>query len=144
MLLAIALGVSISRNINLPLGETVGMIQELSLGHLGGRLRMDRRDEIGVMAAAMDRFADDLQVTVVGTIKRIADGDLSADVVAKDTKDEIVPALKTTIESLRGLVAEATRLTGAAVDGKLATRGDSASFRVRTGRSYRRIKSPTP
>ena len=143
VLLAIALGVSISRNINLPLGETVGMIQELSLGHLGGRLQMDRRDEIGVMAAAMDRFADDLQVTVVGTIKRIADGDLSADVVAKDTKDEIVPALKTTIESLRGLVAEAPASPARPSTASSRRAVTAPASRAPTGRSCRASTPPS-
>ena len=42
------------------------MLGEMAQGHLGLRLKLDRKDEIGVMAQAKDGFADDLQVFVVG------------------------------------------------------------------------------
>ena len=44
-----------------PLGRGVQMMQEIAQGHLGTRLKMDRRDEIGALTEAMDQFADDLQ-----------------------------------------------------------------------------------
>ena len=127
-LLAIGMGILLTRAITRPLGKVVGMLQELAKGHLGLRLKLDRRDEIGVLASAMDGFADDLQGTVIGTMKKIASGDLSTDVAAKDAQDEIAPALKNTLEALRGLVAEAGALAQAAVAGKLATRGNAAKF----------------
>jgi len=129
VLVAIGLGIVISQSITRPLSKTVTMIQEMSLGHLGTRLRMTRQDEIGVMARTMDQFADDLQNTVVGAMRKIAAGDLSAEVTPKDSQDEIDPALKQTIEALRGLIAEANMLTTAAVEGKLSTRGDTARFK---------------
>ena len=126
--LAIFIGVILSRSVTNPLNQGVKMMQEMEKGHLGLRLKMERKDEIGVLARAMDKFADDLQNIVVATMKKIAAGDLSTDVAAKDAQDEIAPALKATTESLRGLVAESKMLTRAAVDGKLATRGDAAKF----------------
>jgi methyl-accepting chemotaxis protein len=69
-----------------------------------------------------------LQNNVIGTMKKIAGGDLDTEVTPKDAQDEISPALKGTIESLRGLVAEAKLLTKAAVEGKLATRGNADKF----------------
>ena len=112
-----------------PLGRGVQMMQEMAQGHLGMRLKMGRRDEIGILADAMDQFSDDLQNVVVGAMKKIGDGDLSMEVVPKDGKDEISPALKATIDSLRGLVGEATMLTKAAVEGKLSTRGNMDRFK---------------
>ena len=128
IVLALALGFVLSRSITEPLGKGVTMMQEMAKGHLGLRLKMERKDEIGVLARAMDQFADDLQNIAVGTMKKIAAGDLSTDVTAKDGQDEIAPALKATTESLRGLVGEAKLLTKAAVDGRLATRGDASKF----------------
>jgi methyl-accepting chemotaxis protein len=125
---AVAAGFIISRSITVPLAAGVAMIQEMAKGHLGGRLKLGRRDEVGILADAMDGFADDLQVNVVGTMRKIAAGDLSTDVAAKDAQDEIGPALKATTESLRGLVAEAGVLSKAAVDGRLATRGNAEKF----------------
>jgi methyl-accepting chemotaxis protein len=127
-LLALALGFVISQSIAKPLAAGVAMMQEMGLGHLGTRLKLTRKDEVGVLANAMDGFADYLQTQVVGTMKQIAAGDLSRDVAAKDAQDEIAPALTATTAALRGLVAEAGMLSKAAVDGRLATRGNADKF----------------
>jgi methyl-accepting chemotaxis protein len=128
-LLAIAIGIVITRSITRPLAKGVAMMQAMAKGHLGTRLRLGRKDEIGILADAMDGFAEDLQMNVVGTMRKIADGDVSTEVVAKGDQDEISPALKATTESLRGLIAEAGMLSKAAVDGRLATRGNAEKFR---------------
>ena len=128
VLIAIGLGVFISRMITRPLKRGVEMMQEIGKGHLGARLKIETKDEVGVLARAMDDFADDLQKNVIGTMQKIAAGDLSTDVTPKDDKDEISPALKQMTGALRGLVAEAAMLSKAAVEGKLATRGDAEKF----------------
>jgi methyl-accepting chemotaxis protein len=129
IVVAVGLGIVLTLGITRPLGKGVAMMQELAQGHLSSRLKMDRRDEIGVLARAMDTFADELQTNVVATMKKIAMGDLSIQVVPKDAQDEIAPALKATLESLRSLVAETKMLTQAAIDGKLGTRADAAKFK---------------
>jgi methyl-accepting chemotaxis protein len=106
VLIGIGLGYYLSRNISKPLEKTVQMLNEQRLGRLGMRLRMDRRDEIGTLAKTMDAFGDDLQNIVVGTMKQIANGDLSANIVPRDSRDEIAPALRDTIEALRGLIID--------------------------------------
>lgn len=87
------------------------MIQALGSGHLGMQLKSKRRGEIGILAKTMDLFADDLQNVVVGTMKKISNGDLSTDVSLKDSHDEISPALLGTTAPLRGLVAETKSLS---------------------------------
>ena len=126
--LAAAAGMVLSKSLTGPLSRTVQMLGELNRGHLGMRLAMTRTDEIGAMARAMDAFADDLRTRVVSTIQKIAAGDLTSDVTIVDGQDEIGPALRTTVASLRGLRAEMEMLSKAAVDGKLATRGNTAAF----------------
>ena len=87
-IISVGVALVIARSITRPVGRTVEMIREMSKGHLGMRLDIDQKDEVGVMAAAMDQLA----------------------------------------ESLRGLVAEAGMLVKAAVEGKLATRGNAEKF----------------
>jgi len=128
LLLAVSLGIILSRRVTVPIARTVHMLQEMGQGHLGERLGMDSRDEIGIMAKTIDQFAEDLQ-NMVRTTQKIAAGDLSTEVVAKDNRDEISPALKETIDSLRSLITESKMLTQAAIDGKLATRGDIEKFK---------------
>ena len=129
VLLALVLGILLSNSISSPLNKTVTMLQEMSLGHLGNRLHLSRRDEIGILSQTMDQFADDLQTNVIGTMRKIADGDLTIEAVIKDGRDEIGPALKQTIESLRGLVLETSTLTKAASEGQLSARGDAAKYK---------------
>jgi methyl-accepting chemotaxis protein len=127
----IGLGVAIymSKSITAPIDQVASNLKELSKGHLGNRLKLSRKDEIGEMAGVMDQFSDDLQNTVIGTMKKIADGDLSTVMKAKDAQDEITPALMTTISSLHALVTEADMLSKAAVAGQLSTRGNADKFK---------------
>lgn len=128
VLLAIAMGIFLSQIISRPLIKTEQMLKEMSRGHLGGRLNIDTRDEIGQMAMAMDGFADDLQNILIGTMNRISEGDVSINIENKDDQDEITPALKKMIESIRGLIAETTMLAQAATAGRLDVRGHAEAF----------------
>jgi methyl-accepting chemotaxis protein len=80
VLLAFGLGFLISGDITGPLGKTVRMIQEMSKGGLGTRLKMERKDEIGILAGGMDQLADTVQA-MAGEANRLAqaavDGRLS-------------------------------------------------------------------
>ncbi len=125
---AVGFGVLLTQAIAKPLQHVVEMIQELGNGHLGRRLNLSRKDEIGVMSDAMDSFSDDLQTHVVGAMQRIAEGDLTVSVPAKDSADEISPAINKTVASLQGLVDEAGRLNQASIDGQLSTRGKADAF----------------
>jgi len=128
ILLGITLGWWITRGITVPLDKAVTMLRELRAGHLGNRMRMQQTDEIGILATTMDDFATALQSSVVGTMKKIAAGDLTAEVSASDAQDEIAPALMQATEAVRALVAEARRLSADALDGKLTSRGEAARF----------------
>lgn len=118
----------LSASITKPIASVNHMIKEMGKGHLGIRLNLESEDEIGEMAMTMDEFADDLQNVVIGTMNQISAGDVSADLEEKDDLDEITPALKQTIKTIRELIVEATRLSQAAVAGKLETRGNAEAF----------------
>ncbi|MBP7618046.1 MAG: MCP four helix bundle domain-containing protein [Geothrix sp.] len=133
-LLGAALGILIARSIAQPMTKGVEMMKEMAKGHLGTRLKMERKDEIGDLAREMDGFTDNLQEIVVG-LQQISNGDLSRDWVAADAQDEINPALKQVRANLQALVADAAMLNQAAVDGKLATRADASKHQG----DYRKI-----
>jgi len=126
IIIAIALALFLSKSITAPLDLASKNLKEMGMGHLGNRMKMTRKDEIGEMAGVMDSFSENLQTNVVGTLKKIADGDLTTDVKAMDAHDEIAPALIATTTALRGLVADVNMLAKAAVDGKLDTRADAS------------------
>ncbi len=79
-----------------------------------------------MLAKAMDSFADSLKNVVVATMKKIADGDVSMTIEARNTEDEIGPALQGMILSVRALVTDAKYLADAAQRGKLSARADAS------------------
>ncbi len=128
LILSLLLGVLIASTITKPIARINKMIKEMSLGHLGMRLNMDYQDEVGEMAVAMDHFADDLQHVVIETMHQISAGDVSVDIEPKDDQDEITPALKQTIGTIRGLIAESVLMSQAAVEGRLEIRSNADDF----------------
>ncbi|MDD1729764.1 MAG: methyl-accepting chemotaxis protein [Methanospirillum sp.] len=125
---AFSLGILISRSITGPLSQGVFMIQEMRAGHLGNRLKMTRKDEIGDLTKAMDEFSDDLQFVIIGGMKQIAAGDLSISVPPRDDRDEIAPAFNQLITAINGIVGEIRTLISEAEEGRLKKRGDSTLF----------------
>ncbi|PKM75611.1 MAG: methyl-accepting chemotaxis protein [Firmicutes bacterium HGW-Firmicutes-17] len=112
-----------------PITRVNHMIQEMNQGHLGVRLNMKAKNEIGEMAIALDNFADNLQNVVIGTMDQIANGDVSAEIEISDDQDEISPALKQTIETIRALLHETSTLSLATMEGRLDVRGNAAAFK---------------
>ena len=135
--LVVALALFLMKAITDPLKKSVSMLQDMVRGRLGRRLELKQGDELGVLCDNLDRFAENLQHGVIGTMKKIAEGDLDLNITVEDPEDEISPVMKTTVENLRALVKEAELLSHAAVEGKLETRGDAKNFQG----GYRQIIS---
>ncbi|PWR73284.1 methyl-accepting chemotaxis protein [Methanospirillum stamsii] len=125
---AIAMGILLSRSITGPLAKAVFGMTEMSTGHLGLRLKMDRKDEIGTLSKAMDKWSDDLQFVILGGMKQIASGDLSLTIPPRDDKDEIAPAFNHLINAIKGITGEVEYLISEAQEGKLKTRSDATRF----------------
>ena len=127
-LFLIICGIFFNRSLTKPLKRALLMMQELEKGHLSNRLSMNRKDEIGDLANAMDKFADNLQENVVFNMQQISDGNISVEPAITDDRDEIGPALKNMAETLRNLVSEMNLLTHSAAEGKLDIRGNEENF----------------
>jgi methyl-accepting chemotaxis protein len=125
----------IARQITRPLEQGVKLMTELGQGHLGHRLHLGQKDEIGALTHAMDEFAEDLQNIVIGSMKKIAAGDLAIEVRPKDAGDEIAPALAGTIAALQGMNDEIMDLARAAMEGRLDARADT----TKVGGDYRNM-----
>lgn len=129
LLAGIALAITITRTITVPLGRAVWVIQEINQGHISHRLRLGQKDEIGVLADELDGLSDNLQIHVVGVLNDLADGNTAIEVDRVDDQDEIAPAMEKIVGSLRGLIAETRTLITAATGGDLKTRGNAAAFK---------------
>ncbi|MGK7345099.1 MAG: bacteriohemerythrin [Candidatus Nitrospinota bacterium M3_3B_026] len=78
--LAVLLGIVLfimSRLVLRPIRKMVEVIHALGAGDLDARLDMRRDDEIGRMARAIDRFADNLRDEIVAAFARLAEGDFT-------------------------------------------------------------------
>ncbi|HNY50666.1 MAG TPA: methyl-accepting chemotaxis protein [Smithella sp.] len=133
--LVIGLVILLSASITGPLKKGVLMMEELEKGHLSNRLNMLRKDEIGHLAQAMDKFADHLQQNVVFNMQQISEGNINIAPVVIDDKDEIGPALKKIVETINNLVNEMDMLTESTKEGQLHVRGNEEAFRG----AYRQI-----
>jgi methyl-accepting chemotaxis protein len=126
LLLAIAGGVLICRFvITKPIDKTLHLIQEMSKGHLGIRLNVKSRDEIGMMALAMDEFSDYIK-SVIDTMKMVSSGNLETSIEKKNNDDEIAPTVNETILAVRRLVSDSKMLFESAVAGKYNVRADDS------------------
>ena len=126
--ISVLFGLFISSMITRPCKKAVHMLKEMSMGHFGERLNLERKDEIGVMAQIMDFFADELQTKVIGVMNMISEGDISIDIELKDEKDEIAPAMKRTVETIRSMKDEVHSQIDAVREGKLDSRGDAGAY----------------
>lgn len=111
-----------------PLKKTVAMLEELSKGHLGARIKIKSNDEIGSMYRAMNSLADTFEKDVLGTMKRISEGDMTANVVPKDGGDMITPQLIGTINSVNDIMGEIKKMIAAAREGNLDRRCDEKRY----------------
>ncbi len=96
----------ISRSLTVPMKKAVTMLDDLEMGHLETRLNMQRKDEIGQMAATMDRFADSLQNEVVASMQQLANGDLTFEITPRDDHDQLRGTLKKLGEDLNNLLMQ--------------------------------------
>jgi PAS domain S-box-containing protein len=133
--LAIGLGTLMSRIIAGPLQKAVNISNELASGNLTGSAvgdltknsNIDRKDETGQLMTAMKAMVDNIKESSLNA-ERIAAGDLSIDIKEKSDKDVLSQSMKTVVETLRKVIAEAGMLTKSAVEGKLTARGDEDKF----------------
>jgi len=128
--IAILLGVFLSRSIAAPLKKGLLMVTEIGKGHLSTRLNMGKRmDEVGLLANSMDEFADHLQKNVVFNMQQISEGNINITSTIIDDRDEIGPALKKMVETITNMVNEMEFLTKSAMEGKLDVRGNAKMFK---------------
>ena len=128
VLVCLILGVSIHKSINGPLLQTVDMIQEMEKGRLDKRLSMNRSDEIGQMAVAMDNFADNLQQEVIAGLQSMAEGDLLFNIHPRDDKDVVRGAVKSVRDDLSNLIGNIKMATEQVATGAQTISASSAEM----------------
>ena len=89
-----------------PLVAVEALFNDMAAGKFGGRLNLDRKDEIGNIAKTLDGFCDLMERDVLVTLQRLAGGDISFDIVPRSNEDSIRVALKKVSDDLNDVVSQ--------------------------------------
>ncbi|MDZ4800417.1 MAG: MCP four helix bundle domain-containing protein, partial [Bryobacteraceae bacterium] len=127
VLAAIGLGMLLARIIGNPLRAMQAAADKLATGDVNVSIELDSKDELGALARAL-RAMVEVTKDRAALAQKIAAGDVTVDVKTHSEQDVLGKSFIQLVETLRKLIAEAEMLTRAAVEGKLATRGNAAEF----------------
>jgi len=126
---SISMGLIITKVVKNPVEKVLGMAKELMKGHIKARVNLDTVDELGQMGKTLDEFASYLESSIVGSLRKIANGEVDFTYEKQDNEDEIAPEFNLVLNNINSLVKESETLSAAAVAGKLSVRGDSSKFK---------------
>ena len=104
-IIAFLLGLFLSRSISLPMAKGVALADEIAKGDFSARLKMDRKDEIGQLASALDNMADNLKKQA-DIAEEISKGNLTVDVQLASDKDQLGNALKQMTDTLNDIIRQ--------------------------------------
>ena len=124
-----ALSFFFSRTIFKPIEKVLKMAQEMQKGHLKARANVITNDEIGIMAKTLDQFVSQVDTSIIGSMKRIAEGDISFYSKMFDDEDEIAPVINKMTSTVKEMIDESKLLVDAATNGKLNVRGNAEKFK---------------
>ncbi|PLX97197.1 MAG: methyl-accepting chemotaxis protein [Desulfuromonas sp.] len=105
-----------SRSLSLPMAQGVQLAEEIAKGDFNTRLNLERKDEIGQLAASLDHMASSLQ-RQADVASSIAKGDLTVEVALASEKDQLGQALKTMTEVLNDIVQQIVMATSNVASG---------------------------
>lgn len=126
-LIAVVLGIFLSNIISRPMKILADAADKLAVGDVNVDIKSKTKDEIGKLMNSFALMVENIKVQA-GIAEKIAAGDFSMTVVPKSENDILMKSFKQVVSNLSSLVQEAGMLTKAAVEGKLATRGNAANF----------------
>ncbi len=108
VLLAVAIGIVISRSITRPIKNLVGVFKSLAIGEPVDKIGVDRTDEVGQLIDSLNLIIDSNQ-SIIDQANTIAEGDYSVGVVPRCDGDELSIALNTMTKNLRATSAQNER-----------------------------------
>ena len=110
LIIGIVLAVMITRAITRPIILGVALAEDIAKGDFTQRLNMQRDDEIGTLANALDAMAEGLQASA-DIAEQIAEGNLDVHVTLASEKDQLGRALMNMTNSLNDLIGQ-TQVAG--------------------------------
>jgi methyl-accepting chemotaxis protein len=140
VLVAIAIGLLLTRAITSPIRLVTEIAQRMAIGDFSQTIDYRSADELGVMAESFRTMSDTIREHA-SVVEKIANGDVTAKVQVKSEQDVLGKSLVRMKNTLSGLVTECDRLVKAAVEGKLDVRSNAEKFTGSYGEIVRGINS---
>jgi len=103
VIIAVIIGIYISRLIGNPLKNMAEQAHKLALGDVDLEVRVDSKDEVGELAAAFKEVIDDRQKQVQ-QVRQLATGNLDVEIEMKSDKDILNQSLISLVDNLNELV----------------------------------------
>ncbi|QOX65136.1 HAMP domain-containing protein [Anoxybacterium hadale] len=128
-LLALLLAFTLGNIIGKPIKKLSEAAERLALGDVEVEVDGIRKskDEVGDLLNAFGKMIENIKGQAEAA-KKIAEGDLSLEVIPRSDKDVLANSMVSVVCTLKNLVEEAETLTSAAVEGRLEKRGNSDQF----------------
>lgn len=123
--LALIIGIFLSRIISKPINILVESANKLAKGDINVKVKSKTTDEIGMLMASFGNMVENTKEQAA-CAERIANGDLSTKFEEKSDVDVMGQKLNLMMTNVKALVADAGMLSIAAVEGKLSTRADAS------------------
>ena len=134
IILAIGLGFFIARKISDPVKELVAAADKLAVGDVNVSIEAVAKDEVGMLCQSFALMVNNIRSSAQAA-EQIAAGDLSVHIKIQSDQDVLGKSLKNCITNITALVADADKLSVAAVEGRLDTRADASKH----GGDFRKI-----
>ncbi|TLM68463.1 MAG: HAMP domain-containing protein [Deltaproteobacteria bacterium] len=105
IVISMLFGFLIARSIAVPMAKGVQLAEEVARGDFSARLNMQRKDEVGQLAVALDGMADSL-ARQAAVAEEIARGNLKVEVQLASEKDQLGRALADMVAKLREVIGQ--------------------------------------
>ena len=105
IIISMTFGFILARSISRPMAQGVALAEEIAKGEFSARLNMQRSDEIGQLANALDNMADNLKKQA-DIAEEISKGNLTVDVKLASDKDQLGAALKQMADTLNDIIRQ--------------------------------------
>jgi methyl-accepting chemotaxis protein len=128
IIVAIGLGIVISRMISKPMKQLTAAAEQLATGDVNVNIAaIVAKDETAILTNAFVNMVASIREQAE-IVARVAAGDLKVVVNVRSEHDLLAKSLCIEIETLQKLIAETSKLTAAASQGQLNVRGDADRF----------------
>ena len=118
----------IRRTIVTPLKVLMNASNKLASGDIDVKIAQKANDEIGQLMDAFKHMVENTEIQSKNA-QKVAEGDLSVEIVPRSEKDVLSLSMKKVVETLKELEKESKIMTDAAIEGDLSVRGNADKFK---------------